>query len=234
MAAIEYIHLPIELLKIRELSDKQKMLLSLVLSFVGKGLTMSNYSLADLLQIHPAKVSAYISDLQSKGYITIENGQSKYRKIYFNQNVKVDNLLYRFGKSTLTKRLTITKRTKEVSKDTSAPSFSFPLRSGSLWELPQAKLSEYKTTYSYLDIPTELRKAKQWLTDNPQRRKTAKGMPKFLNNWLSRAGGNGKSNQASSQSTPRPRPFTPELEDEFLSKHSRTPTAEEIERILAK
>jgi DNA-binding MarR family transcriptional regulator len=66
-------------------------------------------------------------------------------------------------------------------------SLSFPLNDGATWALPQEKLSQYQETYPNLDIPQELRKARQWLFDNPARQKTAKGMPKFLGGWMGRA-----------------------------------------------
>jgi len=77
---------------------------------------------------------------------------------------------------------------RERETNTSVGSkFPFELKSGEHWSLPQAKLDEYRQTYPTLDVEAELRKAGQWLKDNPQRRKTARGMPRFLGQWLSRA-----------------------------------------------
>lgn len=55
------------------------------------------------------------------------------------------------------------------------------------FDLPKSKLKEYQQTYDTLDVERELKKARQWLVDNPRRRKTAQGMPRFLGNWLLRA-----------------------------------------------
>jgi hypothetical protein len=63
---------------------------------------------------------------------------------------------------------------------------SFILENGKPWYLPEGKLSEYQETYPCLDVAAELRKARQWCIDNPARRKTARGMPAFLNRWLAR------------------------------------------------
>lgn len=61
------------------------------------------------------------------------------------------------------------------------------------WGLTRAKANEYWRLYGkQIDILMESRKAKQWLVDNPTRRKTAKGMPRFLNNWYSRAVDSGR------------------------------------------
>lgn len=55
------------------------------------------------------------------------------------------------------------------------------------WELPAAKLAEYQETFVGLDVAAELRKARQWLSDNPTKRKTPSGMVRFLTGWLTRA-----------------------------------------------
>jgi hypothetical protein len=62
------------------------------------------------------------------------------------------------------------------------------------WTLTKSKLSEYLEAYPDLDVRAEIRKSRQWIRDNPTNRKTAKGMPAFLNRWLSRAQNNGGRN----------------------------------------
>jgi len=64
--------------------------------------------------------------------------------------------------------------------------FKFVLKGGDEWCLPKAKLREYQNAYPKLDVEAELRKAAQWLIDNPTKRKTERGMPRCLNSWLSR------------------------------------------------
>jgi len=65
------------------------------------------------------------------------------------------------------------------------------------WDLRQSKMEEYRETYPGLNIENEIRAALQWTRDNPTKRKTSKGMPAFLNRWLTTAvdrprKGNGK------------------------------------------
>lgn len=55
------------------------------------------------------------------------------------------------------------------------------------WGLTSAKLAEYVETYTGIDVEAEIRKALQWCRDNPAKRKTARGMPAFLTNWLNSA-----------------------------------------------
>jgi len=56
-----------------------------------------------------------------------------------------------------------------------------------VWHLLPSKLLEYQETYPMLDVPGEFKVALQWLRDNPPKRKTPTGMPKYLNSWLTRA-----------------------------------------------
>ena len=60
-------------------------------------------------------------------------------------------------------------------------------KNGVGYSLTEEKRDEYQETYPGLNVDQELRKARQWLTDNPKKRKTLRGMPAFLNNWLNRA-----------------------------------------------
>lgn len=59
------------------------------------------------------------------------------------------------------------------------------------WVLPLSKLEEYQAAYEYIDVSAEMKKAVQWARDNPPRRKTVKGMPAFLTNWLNKAANHG-------------------------------------------
>jgi hypothetical protein len=57
-----------------------------------------------------------------------------------------------------------------------------------IWQLKKSKMHEWVKVYGeQCDVRAELIKAKQWLIDNPVRRKTGRGMTKFLNGWLQRA-----------------------------------------------
>ncbi len=62
----------------------------------------------------------------------------------------------------------------------------FLLRSGHTWTLLGDTLSDYQSTFRRVAVVSELRKAQLWLVANPARRKTARGMPRFLNAWLAR------------------------------------------------
>ena len=55
------------------------------------------------------------------------------------------------------------------------------------WWLTRTQLHEWTALYPGLDVLAEMRKAYSWIRATPTRRKTAKGMPRFLVNWLNSA-----------------------------------------------
>jgi len=63
---------------------------------------------------------------------------------------------------------------------------NFPIKGGT-WILDRKKIAEWDNTYAGVNVTQEIKKARQWCIDNPSKRKTAKGMLKFINSWLSRS-----------------------------------------------
>lgn len=55
------------------------------------------------------------------------------------------------------------------------------------WPLTEAKVTEWQAAYPGIDAKAELRKAVQWLRDNPAHGKTHRGMSAFFGRWLSKA-----------------------------------------------
>lgn len=65
----------------------------------------------------------------------------------------------------------------------------FPIvgKGGPRWELEESQVVKWEDLYPGLNVRAEMDKALAWTEANPGRRKTSKGMPAFLVNWLSRA-----------------------------------------------
>ena len=55
------------------------------------------------------------------------------------------------------------------------------------WRLRSVQVDEWQVAYPGLDVVAECRRALSWVNANAGHRKTARGMPKFLNAWLGRA-----------------------------------------------
>jgi len=66
-------------------------------------------------------------------------------------------------------------------------------------------IEKWQQVYIGVDVKHELEKMRLWLESNPKSRKTYNGMPKFINNWLSRA-----QDQASKFNRNNQAPTTPE------------------------
>lgn len=82
---------------------------------------------------------------------------------------------------------------KNVSPEAPAPSVPpflvFPVvgKGSGQWPLSKAKVAEWAGLYPGLDVPAEMRKALAWVGASLDRRKTDRGMERFLVGWLSRA-----------------------------------------------
>lgn len=55
------------------------------------------------------------------------------------------------------------------------------------WTLPQFKFDEFIEAYPNLDMTGIMTDARQWCRDNEAKRKTAKGMTRFLGSWIQRS-----------------------------------------------
>ena len=88
------------------------------------------------------------------------------------------------------------------------------------WILIQSKIDQYQETYPGIDALSECRRARQWCIDNKTDRKTAKGMTKFLNGWMSRSQ-NSNHREKSNGSSSKPNQFERNIDaiEGFLASH---------------
>ena len=82
-----------------------------------------------------------------------------------------------------------------AKKDESLLMAYLPLKDGSKFELRQSQTDKWIVLYPGLDLKTEVNKMIGWLDANPAKRKTNRGMLKFMNGWLSRAQDSAKSDK---------------------------------------
>lgn len=54
------------------------------------------------------------------------------------------------------------------------------------WSISPELYDTLKRCYEHVDIDKEIKKAYAWIVANPDRRKTARGMPRFLNSWIAK------------------------------------------------
>lgn len=159
----------------------------------------SNNYFAELYGVDPSAISKWIKQLADKGYISVEyiyNGKEcKERRIAINQQVlpkeqegiaKSQEGYCQKNKDNNTSINNINNNnTSNMASAEKAPINPFILKDSSNWYLSKDLYLQFKETYSNLDVDFQLKKMQMWLISNPVKRKTPKGMIKFINNWLS-------------------------------------------------
>lgn len=61
------------------------------------------------------------------------------------------------------------------------------LKDGSEYIIIESAIEDYKKIYKNIDVYNECEKMRLWCESNPRKRKTRRGVLKFINGWLSRA-----------------------------------------------
>ena len=74
----------------------------------------------------------------------------------------------------------------QKAKDDSPIVITMPLNTGKPYKIQQSSVDRWRELYPAVDIMQELRNMCGWLESNRSRRKTKDGMPRFINNWLSK------------------------------------------------
>lgn len=67
------------------------------------------------------------------------------------------------------------------------PVITLTLQDNNDYAVVEDQLKEWQELYQSIDVMQELRKMKGWLNANPTKRKTKKGIKRFINSWLSRS-----------------------------------------------
>lgn len=94
---------------------------------------------------------------------------------------------------------------KDIEKDISCPELNsgpepepvimLPLNTGEEYPVFQSDIDEFAELYPAVDVLQAMRGMKGWLKTNPAKRKTKKGIQRFMNSWLAKEqdkGGNSR------------------------------------------
>jgi hypothetical protein len=73
-----------------------------------------------------------------------------------------------------------------VSPPVPAPVIELPLNDGSQYAVLPEAVAEWKHLYPAVDVLQELRNMRGWLLANKQKRKTRRGIERFINAWLAK------------------------------------------------
>lgn len=79
------------------------------------------------------------------------------------------------------------KQDPESGKTMSLYDITYVTQDGKEWKVPPGLMKDLIIIYGEKTVEQELWKAHAWLEADPKRRKTSRGMGRYLNGWLSRA-----------------------------------------------
>lgn len=74
-----------------------------------------------------------------------------------------------------------------ISCSVPSPVASIPLKDGSEYPVSEAMIKELEPAYPGLDVRLQVLRMEQWARANPGKRKTRRGVPRFIQGWLARA-----------------------------------------------
>ncbi len=107
-----------------------------------------------------------------------------------------------------------------------------PLNDKSFYDVPLEKIAFWKETYPAVDIEQELKKMVAWSDANPTKRKTRRGIGRFVNSWLSKEQDRGgRRRQDNSRGMQQGKPFYEAEQPEYL-KYLNTELTPEEKAIL--
>jgi len=119
-------------------------------------------------------------------YIILPN-YLKNQKLNPNMKINCLNAFNQLPESIKQKYNSISKSDIASVEENEGTGIFFTLKSGEEWELDNAFFGELKIVYGHNLMP-EFERMEIWLKANERKRKTEKGMKRFINSWLSRNG----------------------------------------------
>ena len=103
------------------------------------------------------------------------------------------------------------------------PVIELILNDKSLYPITQSNIDEWAEVYPAVDIIQELKKMKGWCNSNPTKRKTKRGILRFINSWLAR--------KQDESSTYKPMINVNEFQSKEISLVTEKPSDEEFARL---
>lgn len=102
----------------------------------------------------------------------------------------------RLGKDSInsSEPLEVSEQEKEIKY---ADVAAIPLNDGTEWLMPLELYDEYCKTYPALDIKQELKQMRVWSLSNPTKKKTKRGITRFVNTWLDNSQNNSRNRRPS-------------------------------------
>lgn len=131
------------------------------------------------------------------------------------------NIAFAFASAFANKETTCPEKREAVSRGPAEMTPKLPLEDGTEYAVPEEIRRGWLKAYPGLLVDQELERMRAWLQANPQKRKTARGILRFCNAWLSRAQ---QDPQPGGQTKPKLQTWSygPSIDlEEFKRTHSR-------------
>lgn len=74
----------------------------------------------------------------------------------------------------------------EPAKPAQTSSIRIPLNDKTFYDVPLDRISEWKDVFSAVNVEEQLKRMVAWCNANPTKKKTRRGVERFITNWLSR------------------------------------------------
>ena len=102
-----------------------------------------------------------------------------------------------------------------------------PLNDNSVYDVPLEKIAIWKDTYQAVDVEQELRKMVAWAHSNPTKRKTRRGVDRFINSWLAREQDRGGSRTPKQETAETSQSSSYAVYEQMYEKYRRKPSPDD-------
>ena len=172
-----------------------------ILAFQSGVIVVKHWRMNNYLQNDRKKPTTYLEELRTleldnKGAYTEKQAENLPENDDVYKTYTQDSIgKYSIGKDSIDKYI-CSEQSENCTEqdDEKAVYINLPLNSGT-YEVPVDDVNEWIKLYPSVNVDQQLKNMRGWLMANPSRRKTRKGINRFINNWLSREqdkGGNNK------------------------------------------
>ena len=183
---------PLKNISDKEIRDILKRLASagLLILYEADGkpiLQMVSWNKHQTARAHNSKYPEYDSScmhLYSDDFMCEQMKSNKNRKPQMNVEVKAP----------------VQEEKESLKQPAEPPVITLQLNTGEEWPILKRDIEEWSALYPAIDVMQCLRNMRGWLSANPEKRKTQRGIKRFITNWLQKEQDKGGNKNYSSQS----------------------------------
>lgn len=168
---------------------------------------LGKLSAAGLVRVYETQGRPYLQLVTWAEHQRIRNQKSKYpgfeedsilltfdsngQQMKTSDNKCVRNPIQSESESKSESNQNICSELQAASEPSEPPVITLQLNTGKEYPITQNDVNEWMELYPAVDVMQELRAMKGWCISNPTKRKTEKGIKRFVNSWLSKTQNNG-------------------------------------------